>query len=191
MLPSKRWLTLSPRVRVQTLPDYNQDSILLIELDREVLIQNINDAHDRGWWPHVRRLARDYPQVFLLRINGWGDATMINLFAEDAVFLGTDASERWTKKQFQAYARPHFQKGQGWNYRASERNVRVDPKGEYAWFDELLTNRKLGQCRGSGLLRRVEGEWKVVLYDLSIPIPNELAEEVVEKIKARETPKSE
>ena len=114
-----------------------------------------------------------------------------NLFADDAVFLGTDASERWTKKQFQAYARPHFQKGQGWNYRASERNVRVDPKGEYAWFDELLTNRKLGQCRGSGLLRRVEGEWKVVLYDLSIPIPNELAEEVVEKIKARETPKSE
>ncbi|HBP19890.1 MAG TPA: hypothetical protein DEA08_19130 [Planctomycetes bacterium] len=83
VLPSKRWLTLSPRVRVQTLPDYNQDSILLIELDREVLIQNINDAHDRGWWPYVRRLARGYPEVFLLRINGWGDATMINLFAED------------------------------------------------------------------------------------------------------------
>jgi len=116
-----------------------------------------------------------------------------NLFAEDAVFLGTDASERWTKKQFRAYARPHFMKGQGWNYRATKRNVRVDPKGEYAWFDELLTNRKLGQCRGSGVLRRVEGEWKVVLYDLSIPIPNELAGEVTDKIKAAQTeaPESE
>ena len=31
--------------------------------------------------------------------------------AASGVFLGTDATERWTKEQFRAYAHPHFAKG--------------------------------------------------------------------------------
>src|SRR5262245_16848788 len=34
--------------------------------------------------------------------------------AEDAIFLGTDASEGWTKEEFRAYAHPHFASGKGW-----------------------------------------------------------------------------
>jgi len=37
--------------------------------------------------------------------------------AEGAVFLGTDATERWTKAAFQAWAHPIFQRGKAWSSR--------------------------------------------------------------------------
>lgn len=104
-------------------------------------------------------------------------------FAPDGVFLGTDASERWTVAAFRAYTHPHFAEGQGWTYRMAARHVDVDPAGRYAWFDEALENEKLGPCRGSGVLRRVDGTWRVVQYNLTIPIPNDLALEVAERIR--------
>jgi broad specificity phosphatase PhoE len=105
-------------------------------------------------------------------------------FAPEARFLGTDATERWSLEAFRAYAHPHFEKKRGWTYRASARQVRIAPGGDVAWFDESLENASLGTCRGSGVLRRIEGAWKVALYDLSIPIPNDLAVEVVRRIRA-------
>ncbi len=36
------------------------------------------------------------------------------LFAAEGVFLGTDATERWTVDEFRAYAKPHFDRGRGW-----------------------------------------------------------------------------
>ena len=110
-------------------------------------------------------------------------------FATDGVFLGTDATERWTVDEFKAYAKPHFDKGKGWTYKTTERHVDVDVKGVYAWFDELLANEKLGPCRGSGVLRRESGVWKIVQYNLSIPIPNAIAYDVAEQIKKQPTPK--
>src|SRR5882672_7680951 len=57
-------------------------------------------------------------------------------FADDAVFLGTDASERWTKKEFLAYAKPFFDQGRGWTYfpREGKRNITVSADGKTAWF---------------------------------------------------------
>ena len=104
-------------------------------------------------------------------------------FAADGVFLGTDATERWTVEEFRAYAKPHFDAGRGWTYRATDRHVAVDSEGRYAWFDEALENAKLGPCRGSGVLRREAGAWKVVQYNLTIPVPNDLALEVAEQIR--------
>ena len=40
--------------------------------------------------------------------------TYFGLYAADAVFIGTDATERWSLPQFRAYAEPYFAKGQGW-----------------------------------------------------------------------------
>ncbi len=104
-------------------------------------------------------------------------------FATDGVFLGTDDTERWTKEQFRAYAKPHFDKGKGWTYTVVERHVGVDEEGRYAWFDERLANEKLGPCRGSGVLRREGAAWKVVQYNLTIPVPNDLAYEFAERVK--------
>ena len=103
--------------------------------------------------------------------------------ADDAVFIGTDAGERWTVAKFREYAHPHFAAGKGWTYVPRDRHVVVH--GDVAWFDELLDNAKYGQCRGTGVLRRDKGRWKIVQYSLSIPIPNEIAGDIVKMIRSR------
>jgi hypothetical protein len=106
-------------------------------------------------------------------------------FAANAVFLGTDATERWTVEEFKAYARPYFGPGGGWSYRPRDRSVSFTPDGRTAFFDELLDNEGLGETRGSGVLVLEDGAWKVAQYNLSIPIPNALADEVVRLIQGR------
>ena len=107
------------------------------------------------------------------------------LFTPDAVFIGTDASERWTVEQFKAYAKPHFDKGRGWTYSKVERHVNVSADGRHASFDELLDNTALGRCRGTGVLRLVDGQWRIEQYHLTIPVPNELADELVKRIRSK------
>jgi ketosteroid isomerase-like protein len=109
------------------------------------------------------------------------------LYAEDAIFLGTDATERWTRADFMAYAKPYFDQGRGWTYTMTERHVSISDDGNTAWFDERLDNASLGECRGSGALVKVDGEWMVVQYNLTIPIPNALASDVVEQIRDHST----
>src|SRR5215468_6586601 len=50
-------------------------------------------------------------------------------FAPNAVFLGTDATERWTLEEFRRYAHPHFAKGRAWSFRALPRHVVSSPDG--------------------------------------------------------------
>jgi hypothetical protein len=106
------------------------------------------------------------------------------LYAPDAVFIGTDAGERWTIDEFKAYAKPHFSAGRGWTYRTIERHIMG--KGAVRWFDELLWNEKLGPCRGSGVIMKVGGEWLVSHYVLSLAVPNQIAGEVGEQSVAIE-----
>lgn len=106
-----------------------------------------------------------------------------DLFTEDAVFLGTDATERWPMAEFRAFAEPRFAEGRGWTYKATQRHITLAPDGQTGWFDELLTNERLGQCRGSGAVVKTATGWKVAQYNLSIPIPNPLADEVVLRIR--------
>ena len=110
------------------------------------------------------------------------------LFAEDAVFLGTDPGERWTLEEFRGYAQPHFDNGTGWTYTAASRHVFLAADGLTAWFDEDLDNAKYGRCRGTGVLVKIEGAWKIAQYNLSVPIPNELASGIVEQIRGARTP---
>ncbi|WP_413999927.1 nuclear transport factor 2 family protein [Flavobacterium sp. W1B] len=105
-----------------------------------------------------------------------------NLMTEDAVFIGTDAAENWNKTAFQAYAKPHFDKGKAWSFTALERHIYFDKTGKTAWFDELL-NTQMKICRGSGVLVKIGKDWKIKHYVLSMTIPNENSKEVI-KIKA-------
>jgi hypothetical protein len=105
-----------------------------------------------------------------------------SLMADDAVFIGTDATENWNKTAFQAYAKPHFDKGKAWRFTALERHVYFDETGKTAWFDELL-NTQMKICRGSGVLVKIGKEWKIKQYVLSMTIPNENSNEVI-KVKA-------
>ncbi len=108
-----------------------------------------------------------------------------SLMAEDIVFLGTDASERWQGQAFADFARPRFESGRGWEYRPRDRRISLSMDGKVAWFDELLSHDKLGTCRGSGVMVRESesGEWKVAQYNLSVPVPNDLVLSVVAQIR--------
>ena len=110
----------------------------------------------------------------------------LNLLTDDAIFLGTDASERWTKKQFSAFVLPYFEQGKGWLYVAKERNISLLENNSTAFFDELLTNKKYGLCRGTGVLINTRHGWKISQYSLSLMVPNDVASDVAKQIKSYE-----
>ncbi len=100
------------------------------------------------------------------------------MMSDDAVYIGTDASEVWSKKEFEDFAKPYFDRGKAWDFKSVQRNIYV--QGDVAWFDELLdtkTNMKL--CRGSGVVKKVNGQWKIAHYVLSMTIPNDITRQVV------------
>jgi hypothetical protein len=105
-------------------------------------------------------------------------------FTADAVFLGTDATERWTRDEFRKWAHPYFAKGKAWTYKSTSRWISFAADRSVAWFDELLENAHLGTCRGSGVLVRSGETWKIAQYNLSIPIPNDLADDLAKRIEA-------
>jgi len=104
-----------------------------------------------------------------------------DLYAEESTFIGTDATEIWNKKEFMAWAKSFFDKGKAWNFTSLKRSITFSKDGTYAWFDEILgTQMKI--CRGSGVLEKIGGKWKIRQYVLSTTVPNDVIDEVV-KIK--------
>lgn len=108
------------------------------------------------------------------------------LMTEDGVFIGTDATENWQNQEFQEFSKPYFDKGKAWSFSTLERNIYASVGGEIAWFDELLSTQ-MGICRGSGVLEKEDGEWKIKHYVLSIAIPNENVSEITLIKKQRDS----
>jgi len=106
-----------------------------------------------------------------------------DLFHDDAIFFGTDAKERWNKKDFQDYAEERFSNGDGWTYYIITRNIYFDEDKNTAWFDEELNNEKYGVFRGTGVLTKQNNKWRINQYNLLLPIPNELLIQYSKEIK--------
>jgi len=129
-----------------------------------------------------------------LRVNtvlsSWHLAASQGLFeyyfdqmTDDSIFLGTDATERWTKDQFMSYAREPFSDGDGWTYTQQEQHIAFSDDYNTAWVDELLTNAKYGTLRGTAVLKLEGDTWKIAHYSLTFLVPNEKAGAVVEIMK--------
>jgi ketosteroid isomerase-like protein len=104
----------------------------------------------------------------------------------DAVFIGTDDTERWDVAAFRAYAQKPFSQGKGWVMHATSRHVIFGDGGKIAWFDELLDAKNLGAARGSGVLvRGDDGAFKIAHYVLSVSVPNEKFKSVKELLEAK------
>ncbi len=104
--------------------------------------------------------------------------TYFNYFADESTFIGTDATEVWDKKAFMVWAKPYFDKKSTWNFTSLKRNIYFSKDGKLAWFDELLdTQMKI--CRGSGVVEKINGQWKIRQYVLSMTVPNEVVDKVV------------
>jgi len=91
---------------------------------------------------------------------------------DDSVFLGTDPNERWDKRAFRAYARPHFAKGKAWEFHSVRRAIAIDGSN-LVHFDEDLRTKRMGAARGSGVLEKRAGSWRIIQYNLAITVPND------------------
>ena len=98
---------------------------------------------------------------------------------ETFVFLGTAPGERWEKEAFSAFSKPYFDKGQAWDFKASNRIWMFSKNKKTAWFDEDLDTWMEG-CRGSGVVMKKKGEWKIVYYNLTVLIENEKIKEFID-----------
>lgn len=106
-------------------------------------------------------------------------------FTNTGVFLGTDDWERWPLQEFTEYVTKGFADGTGWVYVPESREIIFDPSGAIAWFDEITVSEKWGRFRGTGMLRKIDGKWKIQTYSLSVLVPNE-SWEAVSKINKAE-----
>ena len=109
-----------------------------------------------------------------------------SLMTENGVFLGTDATENWQREAFMTFSKPYFERGKAWHFKAVERNVYVNEGADFAGYDELL-NTQMKLSRGSGVLQKVNNEWRIAHYVLSIAVPNEHVGELVEIKKQKDS----
>lgn len=125
-------------------------------------------------------------------IDGWHQAAgkadakvFFGSMAEGCIYIGTDATERWTKTEFVAFAKPYFDKGKAWDFKPYDRDVHVTNDGKIAWFSELLTTW-MGTCRGSGTLEKTPEGWKIQQYHLSVTVPNEIIKNFISLVESYE-----
>jgi hypothetical protein len=112
------------------------------------------------------------------------EARYFGHFAPNGVFMGTDATERWTVTEFRAWAKPQFQRKSAWSFKPRDRRIDFSADRKTAWFDEMLDTPNLGLCRGTGVLVALNGQWKIAQYNLSVTIPNALVDGIVKQIGA-------
>ena len=134
------------------------------EFDSEKEKSTINNTLDK--W-HEAAANADYTLYF-------------SLMTKDGVFIGTDATENWNNFEFREFSKPYFDNGKAWSFKSLERHIYFSDKGELAWFDELL-DTQMGICRGSGVLKTEDNKWKIAHYVLSMTIPNDQVQEIVNK----------
>lgn len=112
-------------------------------------------------------------------IDNWHQAasdaqleSYFGMMSKNAIYIGTDPGERWTKDEFYGFCKPYFDKGKAWDFKAFDRKIYSSEDAQSIWFDELL-NTWMGVCRGSGVIVMENGEYKISHYHLSVTIKNE------------------
>ena len=101
-----------------------------------------------------------------------------NLMSDDFHFLGTAPKENWNKSDFADFSKPYFDKGKGWDFAATNRKWYGNKANGTVWFDEDLDTWMQG-CRGSGVMKKVNGEWKIAYYNLTVLIENNKIQEFI------------
>ncbi len=113
------------------------------------------------------------------QMNKWHNSAAVsdlngyfNFMTEGFIYLGTDPGERWTKADFLTFCKPYFERESTWDFKTNWRNWYFSDNGGVAWFEESLATQ-MEECRGSGVLKKVNGEWKIAHYNLAVVIENE------------------
>lgn len=100
------------------------------------------------------------------------EETFFGSMTKDAIYIGTDATERWERDELKDWSKKYFDKDSAWDFKPIERKIYLSEDGQYAWFNETL-NTWMGVCRGSGTLTKKPVGWKIRQYHLSVTIDND------------------
>lgn len=127
-------------------------------------------------------------------VNNWHrDAAVANAdtyfgaMTSDAIFLGTDASERWTRDEFKEWSKKYFENKKTWDFKTKERHVYFSSDKKTAWWDEKL-DTWMGVCAGAGVAVLTSDGWKIAHYQLAMMIPNEKVKSVLELLQPESKP---
>jgi len=107
--------------------------------------------------------------------------------APGAIYIGTDKTERWTRDELKAWAKPYFARPSAWAFIAIKRNIAFSADKNFIWFDEQL-NTQMGVCQASGVIQKTPGSLAIVHYQLSLAVPNELVDQFSEAIRKAAAP---
>lgn len=139
----------------------------------------------------VQNLPENADQIKSINtiLNQWHQAaaaadfeTYFKCMDEDAIYIGTDESEKWNRNEFMAFCKPYFDRGSAWDFKPFDREVYLNEQKNMAWFDEKLETW-MGICRSSGVLVLSGSNWKIKHYQLSVTVPNEIVNDFIELVK--------
>lgn len=102
--------------------------------------------------------------------------------AKDGIYIGTDKTELWNRDEFKTWAKRYFERKSAWAFKATKRNVYMSEDQKFIWFDELL-DTQMGVCQASGVIRKTARGFEIQHYQLSIAVPNDVADKVTKTIK--------
>ncbi|MEM1215046.1 MAG: nuclear transport factor 2 family protein [Bacteroidota bacterium] len=120
------------------------------------LRDTLNDFIDQ--WHHAAAVADE--EIFF------------GAMAEDGIYLGTDATERWLRDELRTWAAFAFERESAWSFTAYDRQLYFTDNNTYAWWEEMLETW-MGPCRASGVAQWQDGRWQIKHYHLAVTVPNE------------------
>jgi len=91
---------------------------------------------------------------------------------ENAIYIGTDKTERWLRDELREWAAKAFESESAWTFKATERNWQLHLDQQFAVCDELLTTW-MGPCRSTAVLSWGNEGWKIIHYQLAVTIDND------------------
>jgi len=153
------------QVQADELPAKANDVDRAATADRAALIQQVNQLVD-SWHDDAAHARFAY----------------FDKMTADAVYIGTDPGERWTRDEFRVWAQPFFARGAAWTFHVLNRHVAMSSDQSVLWFDEQLQT-EMGICQASGVVQKTQQGLKIAHYQLSLAIPNALIPYVKDGVK--------
>ncbi len=149
-------------------------------------IVNITDTRRRS------NCQLDHKETINILLDNWHKAAatadedvFFGSMTDDAIYIGTDASERWLRDELKEWSKAFFEKDSAWDFTPKDRKVTLSKDKKIAWFDELL-DTWMGVCRASGVMVLTEDGWKIQHYHLAMAVPNDIVKDYLKLLKGKE-----